>query len=85
MRTLLRDTKRGVYYGGEGRWTANHYRALDFELIDRAMRYARKNGLTEGELVFAFDNPRSLTGVPLAKLTASYADESVRRKEGSLL
>ncbi len=77
MRTLLRDMKRGVYYQGGGQWTRSHHRALDFELIDKAVRHARRTGLMDVEVVFAFNNPPSLAGVPLERLDVQYAEEAV--------
>ncbi len=77
MRTLLRDTKRGTYYLGGGQWTRNHRRALDFELIEPALRYARNTGLLEVEVVFAFDDPALLPGVPLDRFEWAHTDESV--------
>jgi hypothetical protein len=76
MRTLLHDTKRGMYYRGDGQWTRDHQRALDFKLIDRAVGHVREAGLLEVELVFAFSDPSTLARVPLARVAVRYANDS---------
>jgi len=39
MRTLLRNTATGLYFEGPDRWTSDPARALDFKMIDRAIKF----------------------------------------------
>jgi hypothetical protein len=73
MRTLLRHTRTGLYFRGLDQWTSNPQLAYDFHFIDNALPYIQAWELKEVELVFAFDDPLSLTTVPLAKTVLNYA------------
>jgi hypothetical protein len=76
MRTLLRNTKVGVYFRSAGQWTLDYRQAHDFKLIDQALKYIERTRLEEMELVFAFDNPPSITGVPIERVAVRYAEEA---------
>ncbi len=67
MRTLLRHTGTGLYFQGLDKWTSNPDRAYDFRFIDRAVQFVATWDVTEVELAFAFDDPQSITTVPLEK------------------
>src|SRR5438034_11176398 len=51
MRTFLRDIQSGLYFSGRGKWTPKLDRALNFKLINRAVRHVEKAGLRGVELV----------------------------------
>ncbi len=65
MRTLLRHTGTGLYFQGLDKWTSDPDRAYDFRFIDRAVEFVDTWTLTEVELAFAFDDPQTITTVPL--------------------
>lgn len=67
MRTLLRHTGTGLYFQGPDKWTSDPDRAYDFRFIDRAVQFVDTWSLGEVELAFAFDNPQSITTVPLER------------------
>ncbi len=67
MRTLLRHTRTGLYFQGPDKWTDKPERACDFRFNDRALQYVETWGLGEVELAFAFDDPQTVTTLPLEK------------------
>ncbi len=73
MRTLLRHTRTGLYYQGSGNWTEDPEQAYDFRFIDRAVQYVELWELTEVELAFVFEDPASVSTVPLERTTARYS------------
>ncbi len=73
MRILLRHTSSQLYYQGPGKWTDDPERSCDFRFIDLALDHARDTRLQEVELAFAFDAPRYITTVPLARAALRYA------------
>jgi hypothetical protein len=74
MRTLLRNTATGLYFQGPDRWTINPAEALDFKLIDRALKFVETWSLKDMELAFAFSGTRPITGVPLERLALRYSE-----------
>jgi hypothetical protein len=65
MKTFLRDIQSGLYLRGRGEWTPDPHRALNFKLVNRAIKHAEKVGLRGVELVLAAaDSPR-LTALPV--------------------
>ncbi len=73
MRTLLRNVSTGLYFQGPDKWTRNPAEALDFKLIDRAVRLIESLRLQGVELAFAFDGQEQVTGVPLERLCVGYS------------
>lgn len=75
MRTLLRRVPNGLYFQGPDQWTSDPSRALDFRMIDRALRFIQQWGLKDVELAFAFNDFRTITRVPLEKIALKYSEE----------
>jgi len=73
MRTLLRHTGTGLFFQGIEKWTDNPERAYDFRFIDRALQFVETWELEQVELAFVFDDPQSVTTVPLEKTAMRYA------------
>ncbi len=73
MRTLLRHTITGLYFQGPEKWTSDPDRAYDFHFIDRAVEFVDNWSLTEVELAFAFDDPQTITTVPLERTACRQA------------
>jgi hypothetical protein len=73
MRTLLRNSRTGLYFQDPERWTRNPVEAFDFKLIDRALEFVEVSRLREMELAFVFDHLPSVTRVPIEK-TLRYAE-----------
>ena len=73
MKTLLRHTRTALYFQGPSSWTSDLEDAYDFRFIDRALHYVETWGLTDIELAFAFDDPDSVTTLPLDKTSIHYA------------
>jgi hypothetical protein len=57
MRVLLRDRKTNLFWGEEGRWTANAATARDFGSSTRAIQFALAERMNEVEVVLSFPNP----------------------------
>jgi len=57
MRTLLKHGPTGQYFRGLDDWTSDPEEAFDFENIARALRFAKKAGFADVELILAFDEP----------------------------
>ena len=74
MRTLLRNTATGLYFEGPDRWTSDPARALDFKMIDRAIKFIETWSLRDMELAFAFRDYKQVTGVPVEKMAIKYSD-----------
>ena len=68
MRAFLRDIQSGLYFSGRGKWTPKLDRALNFRLINRAVRHVEKAGLRGVELVVASAKPVHLTALPFGVL-----------------
>jgi len=73
MKTLLRHIGTGKYFQGPDKWTSDARSAYDFRFIDRALRYVQTWEMKEVELAFAFDDPESVTTVPLERTELQYA------------
>ena len=68
MRAFLRDIQSGLYFSGRGKWTPNLGRALNFKLINRAVRHVEKTGLRGVELVVVSGAAPHLTALPVGIL-----------------
>ncbi len=66
MRTFLRDMESGLYFSRHGKWTPDPERALDFKLVNRAIRHAERIGLRGVELVVGSAGAPRLTALPVA-------------------
>ncbi len=66
MRTFLRDVESGLYFSRHGKWTPDPERALDFKLVNRAVRHAERIGLRGVELVVGSAGDPHLTALPVA-------------------
>ncbi len=73
MKTLLRSIPSGLYFQGPDRWTSNPAEALDFKMIDRAIKLATELNLDDVELAFAFDDLH-VTAVAIDKLAVPYCE-----------
>jgi hypothetical protein len=67
MRTLLRHPSTGQYFQSLNRWTSDPDSAHDFALVRRALRFARKAGLTGLELVVSVEDPQKVSSTPFEK------------------
>jgi hypothetical protein len=74
MRTLLKRVSSGLYYQGPDRWTTNPADALDFKMIDRALKFIEKWNLQGVELAFAFKDRQSVLQVSPEKLGLHYSE-----------
>ena len=68
MKAFLRDIQSGLYFSGRGKWTSNLDGALNFKLINRAIKHVEKAGLRGVELVVASAGPSHLTALPVGIL-----------------
>ena len=73
MRTLLRNTATGLYFEGPDRWTSDPARALDFKMIDRAIKFIETWSLRDMELAFAFRDYKQVTSVPVEKMALKFS------------
>ena len=64
MRTLLRHASTGQYFQSLDSWTPDRNNAYDFGLIGRAMKFAKKIGLPDLELIVSVDDPQQLSNTP---------------------
>jgi hypothetical protein len=64
MRTLLRHASTGQYFQSLDTWTPDRENAHDFGLIARAMKFARKIGLPDLELILSVDDPHQFRTTP---------------------
>jgi len=74
MRTLLRQASTGLYFQGPDQWTRELGRAHNFKMIDRALDFVHRFKLRDLELVFAFDDVREVTRVPIDKMELKYSE-----------
>ena len=74
MRTLLRNTATGLYFEGPDKWTSDPERALDFKMIDRAIRFIETWSMRDMELAFAFKDYKHVTGVPVERIALRYSE-----------
>jgi hypothetical protein len=70
MRTLLRHKQSGAYFRGPDSWTDDPEEAFDFRFVERAEQYIETWHLDNVELVFAFNDPVSITTTRLDKPAA---------------
>ena len=64
MQTLLRHASTGQYFQSLDSWTPDRDNAYDFGLIGRAMKFAKKIGLPDLELIVSVDDPQQLSNTP---------------------
>jgi hypothetical protein len=58
MRALIRHLKSGLFYAGNGRWTARREKACDLRTTFRALTFAGARHLRGVEVVMTFDEPK---------------------------
>ena len=64
MRTLLRHASTGQYFQSLDTWTPDRDNAHDFGLIARAMKFAKKIGFPDLELIVSVDDPKQIRNTP---------------------
>jgi hypothetical protein len=57
MKILLRNTRTGLFYAGQDRWTQNDPEAFDFEQTDLALEAVRDARLHGVEVLVKFEDP----------------------------
>jgi len=65
MRVLLKNRRTGLYYAGNGDWTAAADAAHNFQPSWMAIGYARQQNLTETDLIFELGPGRQNIIVPV--------------------
>src|SRR5215831_6772161 len=84
MKTLLRNTRSGLYSQGPDQWTDDPERAVDFRFIDRALTYIQAWHLKEVELAFVFEDDMSpITSVSVEKAALQCAARNLARRASS--
>ena len=73
MKTILRKIPSALYFQGPGRWTSNPTEALNFNSIDRALRFIEQWNLHDVELAFAFGE-EEVTGIEVEKLKLNFSE-----------
>jgi hypothetical protein len=74
MRTLLRNRVTGLYFQGPDKWTSDPVAALDFKMIDRAVKFIETWRLRDMELAFAFRGLNHITRVPVERIALKYSE-----------
>ena len=54
MRILLQHARTRLYFRGMGDWTANPHDAFDFQHSQRAIDFARQNGISGVQIAVKF-------------------------------
>jgi hypothetical protein len=67
MRVLLRHRQTGRLFVSPDRWTENAEAAQDFSSATRAIAYALDRGMTDVEVLLAFEDPRYNIQFPLRR------------------
>jgi hypothetical protein len=75
MRTLLRKIPAALYFQGPDKWTNNPAEALNFNSIDRALKFIEQWQLKDVELAFAFGDEETVTAVEVDRLKVKYSPE----------
>ena len=75
MRTLLRKIPAALYFQGPDKWTNNPAEALNFNSIDRALKFIEQWQLKDVELAFAFGDDETVTAVEVDRLKVKYSPE----------
>ena len=75
MRTLLRKNPAALYFQGPDKWTNNPAEALNFNSIDRALKFIEQWQLKDVELAFAFGDDETVTAVEVDRLKVKYSPE----------
>ncbi len=73
MRTLLRHTETGLYFQGAEKWTPNPDSGYDFRFIERARQFVRIWELDHVEVAFVFEDPQSISTLPLERIGVNHA------------
>jgi hypothetical protein len=66
MKTLLRDTLTGLYYGSNQTWCAEVSEAIDFDTIPTAASVAQEQKLGTVNVVLRYEEPACELALPLA-------------------
>ena len=75
MRTLLRKIPAALYFQGPDKWTNNPAEALNFNSIDRALKFIEQWQMKDVELAFAFGDEDTVTAVEVDRLKVKYSPE----------
>ncbi len=59
------------YYAGEGSWTKTRSRALDFASVDEALHCARREGLSDAEVIIVYQSIQAEVRIPVQLMTLS--------------
>ena len=73
MRTLLRHTETGMYLQGPEKWTGTPEIAYDFRFIERARQFVEVWELDHVEVAFVFEDPLSISTLPLERANLGQA------------
>ena len=65
MRILLRHTGTGLFFESEDKWTTQPATARDFGSSGNAIVFVTEWGLSEVEILMAFDDPRYNITLPI--------------------
>ena len=58
MKVLLQNVQTKLFFSVLGVWTDNANQAYHFKHSDQALSFARKNNLSEVQVVLKFDDPQ---------------------------
>jgi hypothetical protein len=65
MKVFIKNRRTGLYFAGEGDWTANTDSAHNFNQSLTAIQYATENKLMDADLVYDFGSDRESIVMPI--------------------
>jgi hypothetical protein len=75
MRILLQHVRTQLYLRSLGNWTLNPLEAFDFQHSQRAIDFARENGLTGVQIVVKFSDSQYDEMFPLPELSPTVSQQ----------
>ncbi len=77
VKIILKDSRTGLYYGGDRHWSADVTGAMEFSSSEAAAALALKEKLETAEVVMRYENPACELTLPLAACVADAARVTV--------
>lgn len=77
MKIILKDSRTGLYYGGDQRWSVEAWGAMEFSSSTAAAALALAEKLENVDVVLRYENPTCELTLPLAVCLSNAAGAAI--------
>jgi hypothetical protein len=82
VKIILKDSRTGLYYGGDQKWSADSLGAMEFSSSEAAAALALKEKLETANVVMRYEDPACELTLPLAACVSDAARATVTGNYG---